>query len=117
MREAALSALRAETEAIADRRGVDVSWSTISEQRATRCTPALVARVAEAVRATGLEVRELPSGAGHDAVTMARVADVAMLFVRCAGRHQPPPRRVRRSGPTWRWRSRPPMRFVEGFAG
>ena len=32
-----------------------------------------------------MAVRELPSGAGHDTVTMARVTDVAMLFVRCAG--------------------------------
>ena len=30
-------------------------------------------------------MRELPSGAGHDAVTMAGVTDIAMLFVRCAG--------------------------------
>jgi hydantoinase/carbamoylase family amidase len=85
VREAALSALRAETEAMARRRGVRATWSAISEQRATLCTPSLVARVAEAVRATGLEVRELPSGAGHDTVTMASVTDVAMLFVRCAG--------------------------------
>ena len=28
---------------------------------------------------------ELPSGAGHDAVTLAGVTDIAMLFVRCAG--------------------------------
>ena len=34
---------------------------------------------------TGVEVRELPSGAGHDAVTMAGVTDIAMLFVRNAG--------------------------------
>jgi hydantoinase/carbamoylase family amidase len=85
VREAALGTLRAETEEIGERRGVPVSWSTISEQRATRCTPALVARVADAVRQTGIAVRELPSGAGHDAVTMAGVTDVAMLFVRCAG--------------------------------
>jgi allantoate deiminase len=85
VREAALRTLRAETEAIAARRGVTVSWSTISEQPATGCTPALVARVAEAVRQTGIAVRKLPSGAGHDTVTMAGVTDVAMLFVRCAG--------------------------------
>ncbi len=85
IREAALRRLRAETNAISSRRGVQVTWTTISEQRATRCTPALVARVADAVRATGVAVRELPSGAGHDTVTMARVTDVAMLFVRCEG--------------------------------
>jgi allantoate deiminase len=27
----------------------------------------------------------LPSGAGHDAVEMAGVAEIAMLFVRCKG--------------------------------
>jgi allantoate deiminase len=85
VRETAVTQLRAETAGVTDRRDVQVTWSTISEQRATRCTPALVAQVAEAVRQTGVAVRELPSGAGHDTVTMARVTDVAMLFVRCAG--------------------------------
>jgi allantoate deiminase len=37
------------------------------------------------VRDTGVKVRRLPSGAGHDTVTMARVTDTAILFVRCAG--------------------------------
>jgi allantoate deiminase len=37
------------------------------------------------VSAAGHEVVRLPSGAGHDAVAMAAVAPVAMLFVRCAG--------------------------------
>jgi allantoate deiminase len=41
--------------------------------------------LAAAVAATGLEPLELPSGAGHDAQTLAEVTDVAMLFVRCAG--------------------------------
>jgi len=27
----------------------------------------------------------LPSGAGHDAAAMAEIADVGMIFVRCAG--------------------------------
>jgi allantoate deiminase len=29
--------------------------------------------------------RRLPSGAGHDAMTMAALTDAAVLFVRCAG--------------------------------
>jgi allantoate deiminase len=84
VREAAIARLRAAAEEIARRRDVPVSWSETHEP-ATWCTPALVERVAEAVRATGEAVRRLPSGAGHDAVTMARVTGVAMLFVRCAG--------------------------------
>jgi allantoate deiminase len=85
VREAATEELRAVTAEISQRREIGVAWSTISHQQATKCTPALVERVAEAVAATGTTVRRLPSGAGHDTVTMARYTDVAMLFVRCAG--------------------------------
>ncbi|MBI4184051.1 MAG: Zn-dependent hydrolase [Proteobacteria bacterium] len=45
--------------------------------------PACVALVREAARALGLPARELPSGAGHDAVQIARVAPAAMIFVPC----------------------------------
>ena len=40
-------------------------------------------RLGEAVEAEGVEVRELPSGAGHDAMAMAGLTDIGMLFVRC----------------------------------
>ena len=92
----------------AERRGIAVTL--VADLRSTaprRCTPALVARLAEAVAATGVPVRELPSGAGHDAVTMAardRHRDALRPLRR---RHQPPPGRVGRPRPTWRWRSRP----------
>ena len=85
VRERATARLQAETEEITQRRAVPVTWSTISHQDATLCTPALVERVAEAVAATGVKPRRLPSGAGHDTVTLARMTDTAMLFVRCAG--------------------------------
>jgi allantoate deiminase len=84
-RERAIAALRAEADAICARRAISVSWDPIAAHGATPCTPALVARLAEAVAATGVPVHELPSGAGHDAVTLAGVTDIAMLFVRCAG--------------------------------
>jgi len=32
---------------------------------------------------TGLPARHLPSGAGHDAMVVAAITDVGMLFVRC----------------------------------
>jgi allantoate deiminase len=41
--------------------------------------------VAKAIEAEGLEVVQLASGAGHDAVPMSALTDVAMLFVRCKG--------------------------------
>ncbi|MFP3435935.1 M20/M25/M40 family metallo-hydrolase, partial [Paraburkholderia sp. SIMBA_061] len=36
-----------------------------------------------AIAGEGVEVRRLPSGAGHDAMAMAAISDIAMLFVRC----------------------------------
>jgi len=83
VRANAVAALRERADAIAGRRGVRVTWAPIAEQPAVRCT--LADPLAEAVAACGVPVRRLPSGAGHDAVTMAEVTDVALLFVRCAG--------------------------------
>ena len=47
---------------------------------ARRCT---FTQAADAVEAAGHAPERLPSGAGHDAVQMAALTDVAMLFVRC----------------------------------
>jgi allantoate deiminase len=66
-------------------RGAGVEWEVVQETAAVACAPALSALLAEAVAATGHRVLSLPSGAGHDAAVMARLAPVAMLFVRCAG--------------------------------
>ena len=47
--------------------------------------PALVGRVREAALAQGSPHQNIISGAGHDAVYMARVAPSAMIFVPCVG--------------------------------
>jgi beta-ureidopropionase / N-carbamoyl-L-amino-acid hydrolase len=47
--------------------------------------PALVAHVRAAAAALGHPHRDIVSGAGHDAVSIARVAPAAMVFVPCAG--------------------------------
>jgi N-carbamoyl-L-amino-acid hydrolase len=46
---------------------------------------ALVAGVEEGARALGHSVRRLASGAGHDAVYVARTCPTAMIFVPCEG--------------------------------
>jgi hydantoinase/carbamoylase family amidase len=84
VRLAAVARLRATGEEIARVRAVPMRWSE-SGEASSPCTRALVDGVAGAVRETGVKVRRLPSGAGHDTVTMAGVTDTAMLFVRCAG--------------------------------
>jgi hydantoinase/carbamoylase family amidase len=66
----------------AGRPGVKVEW----RDRTVAATPcSLVAPLRRAVEAVGAPVRELVSGAGHDAMVMAGVTDVGMLFVRCPG--------------------------------
>jgi len=45
--------------------------------------PALLAGVREGARELGLDALDIVSGAGHDAVYLARVAPTAMIFVPC----------------------------------
>jgi N-carbamoyl-L-amino-acid hydrolase len=47
--------------------------------------PALVASIEAAARALDLPVRRIASGAGHDAVYVARRCPTAMIFVPCEG--------------------------------
>jgi acetylornithine deacetylase/succinyl-diaminopimelate desuccinylase-like protein len=51
-------------------------------ERATRST---ISSMAAGVRRAGGETPVLMSGAGHDAMAMARLTKVGMLFVRCRG--------------------------------
>ena len=69
--------------AIEERRGVLFDAVTTHETQAAQCSPWLMRCLGRAIEAEGLDVRELPSGAGHDAMAMAHLTAVGMLFVRC----------------------------------
>jgi allantoate deiminase len=85
-RDAAVQRLRALATAAGAARGVEIVWGQTHETASIACAPRLAARLAECARgATGVEVPRVCSGAGHDAVMLAEVAPVGMLFVRCAG--------------------------------
>ncbi|UTD27858.1 allantoate amidohydrolase [Bradyrhizobium sp. WD16] len=84
-RKAAVGDLTAAIEAAARRRGLEVAITVTHENRTVNCAGWLKAQVAAAVAAEGYAVRELPSGAGHDAMAIADIADMAMIFVRCRG--------------------------------
>ena len=62
-----------------------LDWEVLQETPAVAMAPWLRQRLVEAIEAEGLRAASLVSGAGHDAVVLARVCDAAMLFVRCAG--------------------------------
>jgi allantoate deiminase len=85
VRESVGMRLRERGHAIADARGLALEWKVVQETGAVGCSPDLTELVAEAVVASGHPVVRLPSGAGHDAVMLSRIAPIAMLFVRCAG--------------------------------
>ena len=82
-RKAALNDVEALCRAIATRRGVMLAWEPFFELSAAPCDVRLQSQWARSIAATGAEVRHLPSGAGHDAMEFAKVAPIAMLFVRC----------------------------------
>ena len=84
-RARAADEIRAQVEQIAAAREVDAEWATRYDVAAVELDPRLRELLADAVRAEGLPVRELVSGAGHDAVVLSRLCPAAMLFVRCAG--------------------------------
>ena len=83
---AAVAALAERARAIGAERGIEVTWETIQEHAACPFDERLVAALGRAVEAAGQgPARLIPSGAGHDAVSMAHLTGVSMLFVRCAG--------------------------------
>jgi hydantoinase/carbamoylase family amidase len=83
--EAAQRDVFAGLEAIAARRGVRLEGHRTHDVRAVPCAPWLQDRLAASVERTlgGGPARRLPSGAGHDAMILAEVTDVGMMFVRC----------------------------------
>ena len=59
--------------------------TTTHRAPATACDAELVAALDASARSAGHRPVHLPSGAGHDAMAMASLCPIAMLFVRCAG--------------------------------
>jgi hydantoinase/carbamoylase family amidase len=70
-------------QAICERRGIEFSVEQLVDAAAAPCAPRLMEQLGDAVQRAGLPRFELLSGAGHDAMAMAAVTEVAMLFTRC----------------------------------
>lgn len=80
-----LSEMQTTIRAASAQRGVTVEWDVYHRAEARHCAPHFVALFEQAVAKHGQPVRVLPSGAGHDAMLMANITNMAMLFVRCKG--------------------------------
>ena len=81
----AVADIRAAVADISVRRGLRSSITVMHDSAASPCAPWLMQQIDAAIAAQGISPRRLPSGAGHDAMAMAAIADVGMIFVRCAG--------------------------------
>ena len=75
----------AKAEEIARARGIALAFEQFHEAPVVRCDPALVGLLSGSVARLGHEPRLLRSGAGHDAMIVASLCPVVMLFTRCAG--------------------------------
>jgi allantoate deiminase len=85
LRDDCIAAIRAAIAGIAARRGVTADIAATYTAPATACSPAIISALSQAVTRAGLSPIELTSGAGHDAMAMAQLCDIGMLFVRCKG--------------------------------
>ncbi len=77
--------LREQAEAICQRRQLTYQWRVMLDHAATRCDSHLMHDLEKTIATLGYPVRQLNSGAGHDAVIMGGITPIAMLFVRCKG--------------------------------
>lgn len=85
VRHRAIDALRRAFAAIAARRGVGLSVASFYDEPAVPCASWLMDALEAAIARSGWRPVRLPSGGGHDALAMAALCPVGMLFVRCRG--------------------------------
>jgi len=78
--------IRDEARAIEQRRGVTITFTPIAATAVPVPTDARMRDlIAEVARELGLRFLVLPSGAGHDAQNMARIAPTGMIFIPSVG--------------------------------
>jgi allantoate deiminase len=70
---------------IAQGRGVTLNSQTTHNTSSVSCDAELTNAIAASIEACGWRAMIMPSGAGHDAVAMADLVPVGMIFVRCEG--------------------------------
>jgi N-carbamoyl-L-amino-acid hydrolase len=85
LHEEELDALEAELLALARAQELEVEIEPVGSWEATPLDETVRSAIAAAAESLGLSVRELPSGAGHDAQALAAVTRSGMVFVPSRG--------------------------------
>ena len=82
-RDAVLEQIMQQFQTIAARRKVEMKVEQTHSAEAVHCDQRLQAILQTAITECGIPPFSLPSGAGHDAMAMAVMCPVAMMFLRC----------------------------------
>ncbi len=85
LRDQAFAKIQRELDMICEVRGLSATWQEIHNAPAVVCADWIQAQQEAVLCDMEIEPYKLMSGAGHDAMAMADICDVAMYFVRCKG--------------------------------
>lgn len=77
--EELLAAVEPELKAL----GLELRHSRVSQAAPTDCDEGVMQAIDDAAAALGYASRRMPSGAGHDAVYLAKTGPVGMVFIPC----------------------------------
>jgi N-carbamoyl-L-amino-acid hydrolase len=78
--------IEAEAKRIASESGTTIRFTALEETAVPAVSdPKIRGVILEAAKELGFSTREMPSGAGHDAQDIARIAPMGMIFVPSAG--------------------------------
>jgi N-carbamoyl-L-amino-acid hydrolase len=87
--EASLSetaaAVRAAARDVSARENTLVTVDTLASDAPVPMDPTVIATIESACRRLGVSYQRMPSGAGHDAMNMARIVPAGMIFIPCRG--------------------------------
>ena len=79
------AAIEAESKRIGEQNQTTFAYQMLHENVPAPSDPAIRGIIDESARALGLTTKHMPSGAGHDAQSMAQLAPMGMIFIPSAG--------------------------------
>lgn len=83
IRDDCLQQIELELERIAQQRGLVLNIKQSHEADATPCHPEMISKLVKACEQSSMVPHLISSGAGHDAMALAHLCPMGMLFVRC----------------------------------
>ncbi|MFC4766791.1 allantoate amidohydrolase [Effusibacillus consociatus] len=82
-RLAALNRILEECKSICERRGLACEFSKVMESPAVPCSSRFIEAISSVLEERNMKSVQIVSGAGHDAMAVAGITEIGMIFVRC----------------------------------